>query len=93
MFKWLKNIFVAEVPAPEALQPAPKVEAEVKAEPKPKAAPKAKAEAVALDPWSEAALLKLTKAQLEDKGRQLGVELDRRKKKEDLVKQIVTAKK
>ena len=109
MFKWLKSIFVAEAPKAEApkaeVEPKPKAAPKAKAEPKPKAAPKAKAEPkpkaalkakaapTQLDPWSSDALLKLTKAQLEEKGRQVGVELDRRKKKEDLVKQLLTAKK
>jgi len=58
-------------------------------------APKAKAPAA--QPSSEkvtkASLNKLTKADLELKGRELGVELDKRKKKDDLVAEVLKASK
>ena len=34
---------------------------------------------------TKASLSKLTKAQIEEKGREFGIEVDRRKKKDDLV--------
>jgi hypothetical protein len=87
LFTWLKEIFFGktEEPKVEVVEPAPK----------PKAAPKkvvAKAEEVAVK-VTKASLSKLTKAQLEDKGREFGVELDRRKKKDDLVAEVLKASK
>ena len=86
LFTWLKEIFFgkAEEPKVEVVEPAPK----------PKAAPKAvaKAEEVAVK-ITKASLSKLTKAQLEEKGREFGVELDRRKKKDDLVAEVLKASK
>ena len=40
---------------------------------------------------TKASLNKLTKAQLEVKGREIGLELDKRKKKADLVNEVFTA--
>jgi hypothetical protein len=60
-------------------------------------APAPKAKAPAAQPASEkvtkASLSKLTKAQIEEKGREFGVELDRRKKKDDLVAEVLKASK
>ena len=36
---------------------------------------------------------KLTKAQIEEKGREFGIEVDRRKKKDDLVAEVLKASK
>lgn len=84
LFTWLKEIFFGKAEEPKVVEPAPK----------PKAAPKAvaKAEEVAVK-ITKASLSKLTKAQLEEKGREFGVELDRRKKKDDLVAEVLKASK
>ena len=56
-----------------------------------------KAQAPAAQPASEkvtkASLSKLTKAQIEEKGREFGIEVDRRKKKDDLVAEVLKASK
>ena len=58
----------------------------------PKKAPAVKAEAPA-PKLTKASLGKLTKVQLEEKGREFGVELDRRKKKDVLVAEVLKASK
>ena len=42
---------------------------------------------------TKASLSKLTKAQLEEKGREFGVEVDRRKKKDAIVAEVLKASK
>ena len=88
MFKWIKSLFTSEAPAPA---PAPKKKAtpKPKATPKQKAAPKTKAE----KPLTKAQLSKMTKAQLETLGREFGIEVDRRKKKDDIVQEVFKARK
>ena len=44
-------------------------------------------------PAKKAELTKLTKAKLEEKGREFGIEIDKRKKKEELVKEVFNASK
>tara|TARA_Y100000592_G_C5307920_1_gene238658 strand:- start:74 stop:316 length:243 start_codon:yes stop_codon:yes gene_type:complete len=56
-------------------------------------APKAEAPVVSAPKLTKASLGKLTKVQLEEKGRELGVELDRRKKKDVLVAEVLKASK
>lgn len=84
LFTWLKELFFGKAEEPKVVEPAPE----------PKAAPKVakKVEEVAVK-VTKASLSKLTKAQLEDKGREFGVELDRRKKKDDLVAEVLKASK
>ena len=90
MFKWLKDIFFgSEAPVVES-KPAPAPAPAAKAAPAPKKAePAVKAEAKI----TKASLSKLTKAQLEAKGREFGIELDKRKKKDDLVAEVLKASK
>ena len=83
LFKWLAELFGAgkanEVVPAKA--PAKKVvEATI--------APQPKVEKV-----TKASLSKLTKADLETKGREFGVELDKRKKKDVLVAEVLKASK
>lgn len=81
LFKWLAELFGAgkanEVVPAKA--PTKKVDATI--DPKPVAK------------LTKASLSKLTKADLELKGRELGVELDRRKKKDVLVAEVLKASK
>jgi len=81
LFKWLANLFGAgeanEVVPAKA--PTKKVDATI--DPKPVAK------------LTKASLTKLTKADLELKGRELGVELDKRKKKDVLVAEVLKASK
>ncbi len=78
-FEWIAKFFSPSV-EPKAVKPAP-----------------AKAKAPAAQPAPEkvtkASLSKLTKAQIEEKGREFGVEVDRRKKKDDLVAEVLKASK
>ena len=88
LIEWLKSFFgllstdltVDEVKEPKkaAVAKGPKKTVAAKAVSKP-AKP------------TKAALNKLTKAQLEVKGREIGLELDKRKKKADLVDEVFTA--
>ena len=77
-FEWIIRFFKSE--EPKAGEPV-----------------KAKAKAPAAQPASEkvtkASLSKLTKAQIEEKGREFGIEVDRRKKKDDLVAEVLKASK
>jgi len=93
MLNWLKNLFgVGEVDkAVEAIQPEP-----VKSEPKPKAVKVEKV--VEVDAKTvkvtKASLSKLTKQGLEDFAKaNYGVDLDKRKKKDALVKQVLALSK
>ena len=76
-FEWIISFFKSE--EPKAVEP-------VKA--KAPAAQPAPAEKV-----TKASLSKLTKAQIEEKGREFGIEVDRRKKKDDLVAEVLKASK
>ena len=93
MLNWLKTLFgVGEVDkAVEAIQPEP-----VKSEPKPKAVKVEKV--VEVDAKTvkvtKASLSKLTKQGLEDFAKaNYGVDLDKRKKKDALVKQVLALSK
>jgi hypothetical protein len=93
MFKWLKNMFGAgEVDAAvEAIKPEP-----VKAEPKPKVVKVEKV--VEVDAKTvkvtKASLSKLTKQGLEDFAKaNYGVDIDKRKKKDELVKEVLALSK
>lgn len=99
---WILGLFKTEkpgvvvqepAPAPAPASPPSAVEdaAVAKAEaaaPKKKASPKKKAAPKAEPKVTKAELGKLTKAQLEERGREIGVELDKRKKKADLVEEL-----
>lgn len=87
LIEWLKSFFgllsmdltVDEVKEPKkaAAAKGPKKTVAAKAVSKPAKTTKAQ-------------LNKLTKAQLEEKGREIGLELDKRKKKADLVDEVYT---
>lgn len=84
MFTWLKELFF-EKPEPVkevkvASKPAASKPAPKKAEPK-------------VAKVTKASLSKLTKAQLESKGREFGIEVDKRKKKDDIVAEVLKASK
>lgn len=100
---WILNLFRSEKPgavvqepepAPEPVSPPSAVDdaANTKAEAAvaKKKAVKKKAEPKAEPKITKASLNRLTKAQLEERGREVGVELDKRKKKADLVEQLYT---
>ena len=72
LIDWFKKLFGGEV-APAKIDPVKE----------PKKAAAAKGPKV-----SKASLVKLTKLQLEEKGREAGVELDRRRKKAELVDEL-----
>jgi hypothetical protein len=75
LIEWIKKLFgLNETPA--KVQP-------IKAKVEPKKAAVAKGPKV-----TKAALNKLTKAGLEEEGRKAGIELDKRKKKADLVDEL-----
>ena len=87
LIEWLKSFFgllstdltIDEVKEPKkaAVAKGPKKTVTAKAVSKPAKTTKAQ-------------LNKLTKAQLEEKGREIGLELDKRKKKADLVDEVYT---
>ena len=79
LFKWLAELFGAS--SSNEVVPAQ--------------APKAKAPAAqpASEKVTKASLSKLTKAHIEEKGREFGIEVDRRKKKDDLVAEVLKASK
>ena len=84
MFTWLKELFF-EKPEPVkevkvASKPAASKPAPKKAEPK-------------VAKVTKASLSKLTKAQLESKGKEFGIEVDKRKKKDDIVAEVLKASK
>lgn len=83
LIEWLKSLFGAGVKPVEPIV-EPKKAAVAKG---PKKTVTAKAVSKPAKP-TKAALGKLTKAQLEEKGREIGIELDKRKKKADLVDQV-----
>ena len=78
-FEWIISFFKSE--EPKAVEP-------VKAKAKAPAAQPAPAEKV-----TKASLSKLNKAKIEEKGREFGIEVDRRKKKDDLVAEVLKASK
>ena len=79
----------AKAPKAAPKAKAPKAAPKAKA---PKAAPKAPAVNNDAAPTS-ASLSKLTKGQLEDLGKKFGIDIDRRKKKEALVVEVLNASK
>ena len=84
MFTWLRELFFGKPePVKEvkvASKPAASKPAPKKAEPK-------------VAKVTKASLSKLTKAQLESKGREFGIEVDKRKKKDDIVAEVLKASK
>ena len=86
LIEWLKSLFGIGVKPVDPVQ-----------EPKKVVAAKGLKKTVAAKAVSKPAkttkaqLNKLTKAQLEEKGREIGLELDKRKKKADLVNEVFTA--
>lgn len=87
IINWILRLFREEKPGEVVTV---EVEETPKAEPAPvkKAEPKPKKEAPAKPKITKTALNKMTKAQLEEKGREIGLELDKRKKKADLVNEL-----
>ena len=83
LIEWLKSLFGIGVKPVDPVK-EPKKAAAAKG-PKKKVA--AKVVAKPAKP-TKAQLNKLTKAQLEEKGREIGIELDKRKKKADLVDEV-----
>jgi hypothetical protein len=83
LIEWLKSLFGIGVKPVDPVK-EPKKAAAAKG-PKKKVA--AKVVAKPAKP-TKASLNKLTKAQLEEKGREIGIELDKRKKKADLVDEV-----
>ena len=77
LFKWIASLFSSAAPE-EVVTPAPAPA--VKEEPK-------------VAKITKASLSKLTKAQLEEKGREFGIEVDRRKKKDAIVAEVLKASK
>jgi hypothetical protein len=73
LIEWIKGLFSKDEVTPAKVDPVKE----------PKKAATAKGPQV-----TKAALGKLTKAQLETEGRKAGVELDKRKKKADLVNEL-----
>ena len=73
LIDWIKSLFASEDKAPAKVDPVKE----------PKKAAVAKGPKV-----TKAALSKLTKAKLEEEGRKAGIELDKRKKKADLVDEL-----
>ena len=81
LFKWLAELFGAGKANEVVPAKAPTKKVDETIDPKPVAK------------LTKASLSKLTKADLELKGRELGVELDRRKKKDVLVAEVLKASK
>lgn len=86
LIEWLKSLFGTGVKPVDPIQ-EPKKAAVAKG---PKKTVSAKAVSKPAKP-TKASLNKLTKAQLEEKGREIGIELDKRKKKAELVNEVFTA--
>lgn len=104
MFKWLKSLFagpeVTKVEPKEEIKKSPaKKAAPKKAAPKKTpAVKKTTAKPAKQEPAVKVekgltlvALGRMTKAQLEEKGREFGIEVDRRKKKDDIVQEVFNA--
>lgn len=83
LIEWLKSLFGIGVKPVDPVKEPKK--AAVAAGPKKKVAAKAVSKPAKT---TKAQLNKLTKAQLEEKGREIGIELDKRKKKADLVDEV-----
>ena len=90
MFKWLKSFFSDAGTVPVVIDNVMSTPPKKTAAKKPAPAKKAPAKTATV---KKADLVKLTKAQLEEKGREFGVEIDKRKKKDDLVKEVFNASK
>ena len=88
LIEWLKSLFGAGVKPVDPVK-EPKKAAVAKG---PKKTVAAKAVSKPAKP-TKASLNKLTKAQLEEEGRVLGIELDKRKKKAELVDTVYKASK
>ncbi|MGY8864280.1 MAG: hypothetical protein ACKVJK_01490 [Methylophagaceae bacterium] len=89
LIEWLKGLFgIVAMPTPVKPVTVPKVPVQKGAA--------VKAKFVKDAQWTEmtkAQLNKLTKAKIEEVGRRLGIEIDKRKKKADLVDQVFKASK
>ena len=97
LLKWILSWFTSPAPdvGVEAPKPTPapkKVHTPTTKKAEVKATPKAKAEPKEVK-ITKASLSKLTKAQLEAKGREFGFEVDKRKKKDDIVAEVLKASK
>lgn len=89
MFNWLKRFFSDAGSVPVVIDTV-MTEPKKTVAKKPAPAKKAPAKKATV---KKTELVKLTKAQLEEKGREFGVEIDKRKKKDDLVKEVFNASK
>jgi len=87
LIEWLKSLFGQTVEVKPIKVTEPKKAAVVKG-PAVKYSKDAKPTAI-----TKAQLNKLTKAKIEEEGRKLGIEVDKRKKKADLVDQVFKASK
>ena len=83
MLKWLKAFFGLDMKEGSVASVTQAVFGEVET----------KKATVKKTPAKKAELTKLTKAKLEEKGREFGIEIDKRKKKEELVKEVFNASK
>lgn len=82
LIEWIRNLLgLKKFEEPEVVAEEPVVEEKLTPPQPPKAEPK-------VSKPTKAALGKLTKKQLEEKGRELGIELDLRKKKAELVNEV-----
>lgn len=82
LIEWIRNLLgLKKFEEPEVVVEETVVEEKLTPPQPPKAEPK-------VSKPTKATLSKLTKKQLEEKGRELGIELDLRKKKADLVNEV-----
>ena len=82
LIEWIRNLLgLKKFEEPEVVVEETVVEEKLTPPQQPKAEPK-------VSKPTKATLSKLTKKQLEEKGRELGIELDLRKKKADLVNEV-----
>jgi hypothetical protein len=87
MFKWIKNLFVSADAVTVPVESLPEVQVETT---KPKKIEKVVEVEVAEVKATKASLSKLTKQGLEDFAKQnYGVDIDKRKKKDELVKEVL----
>jgi hypothetical protein len=87
MFKWIKNLFVSADAVTVPVESLPEVQVETA---KPKKIEKVVEVEVAAVKATKASLSKLTKQGLEDFAKQnYGVDIDKRKKKDELVKEVL----
>ena len=81
LFKWLANLFGASKANEVVPAKAPTKKVDATIDPQPAAK------------LSKASLSKLTKSQIEEKGREVGIEVDKRQKKDKLISEVLAASK